>query len=176
MAMRPPRPCKHPGCAALTREGWCEKHKPEPRPTKRGVSAAYHGWYSKPIWVKRLRPDQLSREPFCRVCAGRHPDPGNGRRPHRGFSRELGSVRLPDKSPEPVQVPPRPEDSARAGSESNRNEALIRREATSALKRERRSRRTGAHGGVAATLPPPRESFGVGPVDRDALSGKRKSP
>lgn len=71
MAMRPPRPCKHPGCAALTREGWCEKHKPEPRPTKRGVSAAYHGWYSKPIWVKRLRPDQLSREPFCRVCAGR---------------------------------------------------------------------------------------------------------
>lgn len=71
MAMRPPRPCKHPGCATLTREGWCKKHKQEPRPAKRGISAAYHGWYSKPIWVKRLRPDQLAREPFCRVCAGR---------------------------------------------------------------------------------------------------------
>ena len=69
MAMRAKRPCRHPGCPALTADGWCDKHRPEPRRADRKVSAAWHSWYSKPIWVKRLRPDQLAREPFCRVCA-----------------------------------------------------------------------------------------------------------
>ena len=67
MASKPLRPCRRPGCPELTRAGWCDKHRPAPR--QRRDSAAYHGWYSKPIWVKRLRPDQLAREPFCRVCA-----------------------------------------------------------------------------------------------------------
>ena len=69
MAKKALRPCRKPGCPELTRDGWCEKHRPEPRQQRRRVSAAYHGWYSKPIWTKRLRPDQLAREPFCRVCA-----------------------------------------------------------------------------------------------------------
>lgn len=66
MASKPLRPCKHPGCAELTREGWCAKHKPKHR---RRVSAEYHGWYNLPIWTDDLRPAQLLREPFCRECA-----------------------------------------------------------------------------------------------------------
>lgn len=66
MALKPLRPCRHPGCPVLTREGWCDKHRPK---YKRRVSAAYHGWYLLPIWTDRLRPEQLLREPFCRECA-----------------------------------------------------------------------------------------------------------
>lgn len=67
MAQMPLRPCRHAGCSELTRDGWCPKHKP---PEVRRESAEYHAWYKKPIWEKRLRPQQLMREPFCRVCAG----------------------------------------------------------------------------------------------------------
>lgn len=67
MAQMPLRPCRHAGCSELTRDGWCPKHKPPSR--QRGASAAYHSWYNKPIWNKRLRPQQLIREPFCRECA-----------------------------------------------------------------------------------------------------------
>ena len=55
--------------AALTREGYCPKHKPQKAP--RRVSAEYHSWYSLPIWTDDLRPAQLLREPFCRECAKR---------------------------------------------------------------------------------------------------------
>ena len=70
MAKKPLRPCRHPGCGALTREGWCSKHRPEHR---RRDSSAYHRWYSLPIWTECLRPAQLLREPFCRECARRYP-------------------------------------------------------------------------------------------------------
>lgn len=69
MALKPLRPCRHPGCPALTREGYCPQHKPSKAP-RRG-SAEYHGWYSLPVWTKDLRPAQLLREPFCRACAKR---------------------------------------------------------------------------------------------------------
>lgn len=68
MARKPLRPCKHPGCAELTRDGWCAKHKPK---HQRRSSAEYHGWYLLPIWTDDLRPAQLLREPFCRECAER---------------------------------------------------------------------------------------------------------
>lgn len=71
MAKKPLRPCRHPGCPELTREGWCPKHKPEPRQSRRRSSAGYHSWYSKAIWTDDLRPGQLLREPFCRVCAAK---------------------------------------------------------------------------------------------------------
>ena len=58
MASKPLRPCKHPGCPELTREGWCSKHKPK---HQRRDSGAYHGWYLLPIWTKRLRPEQLAQ-------------------------------------------------------------------------------------------------------------------
>ena len=66
MARKPLRPCRHPGCPELTRDGWCPNHKPA---TRRKASADYHAWYFLPIWTKRLRPHQLLREPFCRECA-----------------------------------------------------------------------------------------------------------
>lgn len=69
MALKPLRPCRQPGCAALTREGYCPKHKPQK--AARRASAEYHAWYSLPIWTDDLRPAQLMREPFCRVCAAR---------------------------------------------------------------------------------------------------------
>lgn len=69
MAMKPLRPCRHPGCAALTREGYCPRHKP--KPAARRVSAAYHSWYSLPVWTDDLRPAQLLAEPWCRDCARR---------------------------------------------------------------------------------------------------------
>ena len=69
MAMKPLRPCHHPGCAALTREGYCPRHKP--KPAARRVSAAYHSWYSLPVWTDDLRPAQLLAEPWCRDCARR---------------------------------------------------------------------------------------------------------
>lgn len=65
MAMKPLRPCRHAGCPVLTRDGWCDKH----RPTKeRRASAAWHDWYGLPIWRDRLRPNQLLKEPFCFEC------------------------------------------------------------------------------------------------------------
>lgn len=67
MAKKPLRPCKHPGCAELTRDGWCPKHRPKQAP--RRESAQWHGWYSLPIWTGDLRPTQLLSEPFCRECA-----------------------------------------------------------------------------------------------------------
>lgn len=75
MASKPLRPCRHPGCAELTREGWCAKHKPKHR---RRASAEYHDWYLLPVWTDDLRPAQLLREPFCRECAARYP-PGDPR-------------------------------------------------------------------------------------------------
>lgn len=67
MASKPLRPCRKPGCAALTQDGWCPAHKPKQAP--RRESAAWHSWYNLPIWTKQLRPAQLLREPFCRECA-----------------------------------------------------------------------------------------------------------
>ena len=66
MAQLPLRPCRHPGCPVLTRDGWCDRHRPK---HKRRMSVEWHGWYNLPIWTARLRPAQLINEPFCRECA-----------------------------------------------------------------------------------------------------------
>lgn len=67
MALKPLRPCRHPGCRELTRESYCPAHKP--KQAARRESAAWHDWYNLPIWTDDLRPTQLLREPFCRECA-----------------------------------------------------------------------------------------------------------
>ena len=72
---------------ALTREGYCPKHKPPKAP--RRASAEYHGWYSLPIWTDDLRPAQLLREPFCRECAARYP-PGDPR--HRTWASVVDHI------------------------------------------------------------------------------------
>ncbi len=65
MASKPLRPCKHPGCSELTRDGYCAKHKPK---HQRKASADYHSWYGKTIWKRKLRPSQLIHEPWCAEC------------------------------------------------------------------------------------------------------------
>lgn len=67
MATKPLKPCRCPGCGALTRDGWCPAHKP--KHASRRESAAWHNWYGLPVWTRQLRPAQLLREPFCRECA-----------------------------------------------------------------------------------------------------------
>lgn len=67
MPAKPLRPCRHPGCAALVREGYCDKHRPPERRSEE--SRAWRSWYSLPVWTDDLRPGQLLREPFCRECA-----------------------------------------------------------------------------------------------------------
>ena len=69
MALKPLRPCRHPGCSALTREGYCPKHKPQK--------------------TDDLRPAQLLREPFCRECAARYP-PGDPR--HRTWATVVDHI------------------------------------------------------------------------------------
>lgn len=65
MANRAVKPCRKAGCSALTREGFCDAHKPK---YQRGGSAAYHSLYNLPVWTQDLRPAQLLREPFCAQC------------------------------------------------------------------------------------------------------------
>lgn len=69
MALRPLRPCAHIGCGVLTRDGYCPRHKPKDTTRRSQEAADWHRWYQLPIFRDRLRPDQLLREPFCRVCA-----------------------------------------------------------------------------------------------------------
>lgn len=66
---KPLRPCKKPGCRALTEETYCPDHRPK---MIRVESADWHSWYTDPRygWPKR-RADQLAREPFCRECAAK---------------------------------------------------------------------------------------------------------
>ena len=66
MAYKPLRPCRHPGCRELVQSGYCDRHKPKSAP--RGESEQWHDLYNLPIWKYNLRPQQLLREPFCRVC------------------------------------------------------------------------------------------------------------
>lgn len=69
MALKPLRPCAHPGCCEVTRETWCPKHKPQRKDRRSAESADWQRWYKLPIFAKHLRPQQLLREPFCRECA-----------------------------------------------------------------------------------------------------------
>lgn len=68
MASKPLRPCRHPGCCALVTDGYCAAHRP--KIGERSAEAReWHRLYSTDLWIKRLRPEQLLREPWCRECA-----------------------------------------------------------------------------------------------------------
>lgn len=70
MASKPLRPCRHPGCCVLVSDGFCEAHRPKREGDDRSAEAReWHRLYSTDLWVKRLRPGQLLREPWCRECA-----------------------------------------------------------------------------------------------------------
>lgn len=87
MALKPLRPCLHPGCAALTRQTYCDKHRPKDSRRRSVAAADWHTWYTLDIWRKDLRPQQLIREPFCRECT---------RRAVRDGRPELARVRATD--------------------------------------------------------------------------------
>lgn len=70
MPNKPLRPCRHPGCSALTSSGYCPAHQPRRRDTRR-ASAEYHSLYASALWQGDLRPAQLLAEPWCRECAKR---------------------------------------------------------------------------------------------------------
>ena len=70
MAMRPPRPCRHPGCGVLVSDGYCAAHQPPKEDRRSAESQAWRWMYGTEDW-KRLRGDQLLAEPFCRECARR---------------------------------------------------------------------------------------------------------
>ena len=71
MALKPLRPCRHPGCSALVRDGYCDRHRPK-RTNDRSEEAKSWRWmYRTSKWMDELRPEQLLREPFCRECARR---------------------------------------------------------------------------------------------------------
>lgn len=69
MATKPLRPCQNPGCCTLVPGGYCDRHRPRTR--ERSEEAKSWRWmYGTTIW-KRLRGEQLLREPWCRECARR---------------------------------------------------------------------------------------------------------
>ena len=68
MALKPLRPCRHPGCCVLVSDGYCDAHRP--RGDRRSEEAQSWRWmYQTDEWKLDLRPAQLLREPFCRECA-----------------------------------------------------------------------------------------------------------
>lgn len=71
MAVRPLRPCLHPGCTALVRGGYCDKHRPPDANRRSEKSQGYRRWYNLSVWKDDLRPKQLVREPWCQACARR---------------------------------------------------------------------------------------------------------
>ena len=71
MAMKPLRPCLHPGCGALVRGGYCDAHRPNRTIDRSEEAQSWHWMYLTPEWTDDLRPTQLLDEPFCRECAKR---------------------------------------------------------------------------------------------------------
>lgn len=63
MPTKPLRPCNYPGCAALTRNGYCEVHAA--RPTAKRKSAHQRGYTYK--WGKQAK-NFLQAHPWCAEC------------------------------------------------------------------------------------------------------------
>ena len=75
MAGKALKPCAVPGCRNLTASGYCDAHADRRAHRRSAEAGAYHRLYSLPAWDDRhghgLRPMQLLREPYCRMCAER---------------------------------------------------------------------------------------------------------
>ncbi len=62
MPTRPNRPCRHPGCAALSGEAYCDAHRAQ---LPKRSSAAARGYNAK--W-QRERLRFLRMNPLCVIC------------------------------------------------------------------------------------------------------------
>lgn len=71
MAMKPRRPCRHPGCSVLVEGGYCERHQPKRTGDRSAEAESWRWMYKTDEWLLELRPAQLLKEPFCRECARR---------------------------------------------------------------------------------------------------------
>lgn len=71
MAMKPRRPCRHPGCSVLVEDGYCERHRPKRVGDRSAEAESWRWMYKTDEWLLELRPNQLLDEPFCRECAKR---------------------------------------------------------------------------------------------------------
>ena len=73
MALKPLRPCRHPGCCVLVSDGYCDAHRP--RGDRRSEEAQSWRWmYQTDEWKLDLRPAQLLRdnlESLCHSCHSR---------------------------------------------------------------------------------------------------------
>ena len=59
MPSAPLRPCNHPGCPELVRNGYCEKHQQAGKVTDK--------FYLSPTW-RKVRARYLRRQPLCELC------------------------------------------------------------------------------------------------------------
>lgn len=69
MGTKPLRPCRHPGCAALVPDGYCDRHRPQRSEQRSEAAKNWHKLYKLDIWIRDLRPSQLAAEPWCRECS-----------------------------------------------------------------------------------------------------------
>ena len=69
MPNHPLRPCRHPGCTELTREGYCPAHRPV-QVERSEEAKSWHRLYATGGW-QDLRSEQLLRQPWCEDCARR---------------------------------------------------------------------------------------------------------
>lgn len=62
MPIKIQKPCKYPGCGALTREGVCDNHKQNYKRPQREFKNYYgRGW-------QKVRSLHLTLEPWCNDC------------------------------------------------------------------------------------------------------------
>lgn len=87
MPYAPMKPCRHPGCPALTKDGWCDKHRPKRDYKRENKDRVRCKLYDTARW-KRFRLIKLKRNPLCeeclehgRVVQAKHVD---HKEPHRG--------------------------------------------------------------------------------------------
>jgi len=70
MPFKPRTPCRHPGCAELTHDRYCEKHAKaiakQYNTHERDRTAA--GFYSKDVRWLDVRKKKLNNNPFCEEC------------------------------------------------------------------------------------------------------------
>ena len=69
MPYKPKKPCRYPGCAELTNDTYCEKHKQK---TMKYYDKYYRNqsskeFYNSPEW-QALRKQKLTLDPYCQEC------------------------------------------------------------------------------------------------------------
>jgi 5-methylcytosine-specific restriction protein A len=70
MPWKPPKPCAHPGCGALTHARFCDEHERAHHAghdARRRAEQPWRRWYKTTRW-KTLRLARLQADPLCAFC------------------------------------------------------------------------------------------------------------